>query len=140
MSNLNWQEPWLIWAVILAVGFPLLVIVIGEVIEQLKRQGNELASTLQAVKNLVLPSLALMILVRDVFKLDPQATPVKIIQTLFWVCAINAALSLINVLLFEQADGDSWRARMPKLLVDLCRVISILVGGAIVLRKFGVLT
>ncbi|GET42782.1 mechanosensitive ion channel family protein [Microseira wollei] len=135
MTNLNWQEPWLIWAVVLGVGFPLLVIIIGEVIQQLKRQGNAFASTLQAVKNLVLPSLALMILARDVFKLDPQGTPVKIIQTLFWICAINATLSLINLLLFEQAEADSWRARIPKLLVDLCRVMSILVGGAIVLSQ-----
>lgn len=135
MSNLNWQEPWLIWAVVLCIGFPLLVIVLGELIQQLKRRGNPIASTLQIVKNLVLPSLALMIFVRDVFKLDPQGTPLKIIQTMFWVCTINAALSLINVLLFEQAEADSWRARMPKLLVDLCRVISILVGGAIVLSQ-----
>ncbi len=135
MSNLNWHEPWLIWAVVLGIGFPLLVIVLGELIQQLQRRGNSIASTLQIVKNLVLPSLALMIFVRDVFKLDPQGTPVKIIQTMFWVCAINAALSLINVLLFEQAEADSWRARMPKLLVDLCRVISILAGGAIVLSQ-----
>ncbi|MGL5061909.1 MAG: cyclic nucleotide-binding domain-containing protein [Microcoleus sp.] len=135
MSNLNWHESWLIWAVILGIRFPLLVIVIGEIIQQLQRRGNKLASTLQAVKNLVLPSGALMIFARDVFKLAPQGTPVRIIQTLFWVCVINAALSLINVVLFEQADADSWRGRMPKLLVDLCRVMSILAGGAIVLSQ-----
>lgn len=47
MDNLNWQQPWLIWASVLCVGFPLLVIVLGEVIQRLKRQGNPLASTLR---------------------------------------------------------------------------------------------
>ncbi|MDQ2097626.1 MAG: mechanosensitive ion channel family protein [Tychonema bourrellyi B0820] len=135
MGNLNWQESGLIWVIVLGIGFPLLVILLGEVIQRLKRQGNPLASTLRTVKNLVLPSFALMIFVRDVFKLDPQATLVKVIQTLFWICVINAALSLINALLFEQAEADTWRGRMPKLLVDLCRVVSIFVGGAIVLSE-----
>lgn len=135
MGNLNLQEPWLIWVIVLGVGFPLLVILLGEVIQRLQRQKNPLASTLRTVKNLVLPSFALMIFVREVFKLDPEATLVKVIQTLFWICVINAALSLINALLFEQAEADTWRGRMPKLLVDLCRVVSILIGGAIVLSQ-----
>lgn len=135
MGNLNWQESGLIWVIVLGIGFPLLIIVLGELIQRFKRQGNPLASTLRAVKNLVLPSFALMIFVRDIFKFDPQTTLVKVIQTLFWICVINAALSLINALLFEQAEADTWRARMPKLLVDLCRVVSILVGGAIVLSQ-----
>ena len=135
MNNLNWHEHWFIWAVILGVGFPLLAIILGELVHRFKRQGNPIAATLQTVKNLVLPSFALMVFVREVFKLDPESALVKVIQTLFWICVINAALSLINVMLFEQAEKDSWRGRMPKLLVDLCRVISILVGGAIVLSQ-----
>lgn len=135
MGNLNLQEPWLIWAVVLGVGFPLLVIVLGEIIQRLKRQKNPIASTLRTVKNFVLPSSAVMVFVRDVLKLDPQGTLVKVIQTLFWISVINAVLSLIKVLLFEEAEKDSWRGRMPKLLVDLLRVLSILVGGAIVLSE-----
>lgn len=135
MGNLNWQESWLIWAIVLGVGFPLLIIVLGEMIQRLKRQGNPFASTLRTVKNLVLPSFTLMIFVRDVFNYDPQGILVKVLQTLFWICVINAALSLIKVLLFEQAAEGTWQARMPKLLVDLCRVISIVVGGAIVLSQ-----
>ena len=135
MNTLNWHESWFIWAVILGVGFPLLAMILGELVHRFKRQGNPISATLQTVKNLVLPSFALMIFVREVFKLDPESALVKVIQTLFWICVINAALSLINVLLFEQAEKDSWRGRMPKLLVDLCRVISILVGGAIVLSQ-----
>ncbi|MEZ2224888.1 mechanosensitive ion channel domain-containing protein [Microcoleus sp.] len=135
MGNLNWQEPWLRWALVLGVGFPLLVMILGEIIQRLKRQKNPIASTLQTVKNLVLPSFAVMVFVRDVFKFEPQGNLVKVLETLFWICVINALLSLINALLFEQAEEESWRGRMPKLLVDLCRVISILVGGAIVLSQ-----
>jgi small-conductance mechanosensitive channel len=42
-------------------------------------------------------------------------------------------LSLLNVILFEQAEADTWRSRVPKLLVDLARLFLILLGTAFVL-------
>ena len=36
-----------------------------------------------------------------------------------WADVIHAALSLLNVILFEQAEADTWRSRVPKLLIDL---------------------
>jgi len=39
----------------------------------------------------------------------------------------------LNVILFEEAEGNTWRARMPKLLIDLSKLFLVLVGSAIVL-------
>jgi small-conductance mechanosensitive channel len=54
------------------------------------------------------------------------------VETIFWVCVIHAALSLLNVVLFEQAEADTWRSRVPKLLIDLARLFLILLSTAFV--------
>jgi small-conductance mechanosensitive channel len=135
MNISNWHQAWFIWAIALGVGFPLLTIVLEEVIQQLKRRNNPLASTLQLVKNLVLPTFILLIFARDVFKLDQQGSLSKILSTLFWISTINIVLSVINVFLFERVETDkrAWQSRIPKLLINLVRLLAILVGGVIIL-------
>jgi small-conductance mechanosensitive channel/CRP-like cAMP-binding protein len=135
LNTSNWHETWFIWAIALGFGFPLLTLILEELIGQLKRRKHPFAATLQLVKNLVLPTFVLLIFVRDVFKLDQQGSLAKILATLFWISVINIALSLINLLLFEQAAQDSWQSRIPKLLIDICRFLAILIGGLLVLSK-----
>ncbi len=121
------------WAIALIICFPLLVIVLGELGYRMQRLGNPLAATLRIVRNLLLPVLTLMVFVQQILRLSPQNELVKTVQTLFWLCVIHAALSLFNDILFEQAKGDTWRTRVPKLLIDLVRLFVVLLGGAIVL-------
>ncbi|MBW4663989.1 MAG: mechanosensitive ion channel family protein [Chroococcus sp. CMT-3BRIN-NPC107] len=121
------------WAIALVVSFPLLVIGLGELIYRLQRQAKPLADTLRAVRNLVLPVFVFMLFGQYVLNLPSSNVLIKSIQTLFWLCIIHAALSLLNTILFGQARGDTWRSRVPKLLIDLFRLFLVLVGGAIVL-------
>lgn len=133
MSDLSFSNDWYTWAVIVGLGFPLLVILLGEVIYHLQRRGRPIAATLRVVKNLVLPVLMLMLLIRNVLNLDVNGNFPKLVETLFWISVIYASLSLFNVILFEEAEANTWRARMPKLLIDLSRLFLVLVGTAIVL-------
>jgi small-conductance mechanosensitive channel len=126
------QSSVLFWAIALVIGFPMLVIILGESIQRLRRRQVPLASTLRILRNLVLPVLAFMLFTRQVIRLEPGAFT-KSLETLFWICVIHAALSLLNVLLFEQATADTWRAKLPKLLIDLARLFLILLGTTIVL-------
>jgi small-conductance mechanosensitive channel len=123
----------LIWALTLIVGFPLLIIGLGELIYRLQRQQQPLAATFQLVRNLVLPVLVFWLFLRHVLQLPASGQFVKSIETLLWLSAIHAALSLLNAILFEQANVDTWRARVPKLLIDLLRLFLVSLGGAIVL-------
>ncbi len=122
-----------IWAIVLIVGFPLLVIVLGELSDRLQARGQPMAATLRVLRNWVLPVFAFLLFVRYVLKLAPDLDLVKSIETLFWLCIIHAALSLLNTILFEQAKADTWRSRMPKLLVDLSRLFLVGLGAVIVL-------
>lgn len=135
MNTSNWNEPWFIWAIVLGFGFPLLTIVLEEVIQQLKRRKNAFAPILQLVKNFVLPTFILLIFFRDVFRLDQQGPLSKILETLFLISALNIVLSLINVWLFDQVETESWQSRIPKLLINLCRFLSFLIGALLILSK-----
>ncbi len=115
------------------IGFPLLVVVLGELTYRLQRRGNPLAATLRVVRNLVLPVFVFMVFLQQVLKLPPTNELIKSVQTLFWLCVIHAALSCFNDIVFEQAEADTWRGRVPKLLIDLVRLFVVLLGGAIVL-------
>lgn len=133
MNNLSFANDWQTWAVIVGLGFPLLVVLLGEVIYHLQRRGRPLATTLVVVKNLVLPVLMLMLFTRNVLKLDVNDNFPKLVATLFWISVIYASLSLLNVILFEEAEANTWQARMPKLLIDLSKFFLVIVGSAIVL-------
>lgn len=133
MNNATLQTSILPWAIALVIIFPSLILVLGELIHRYQRQDRPLAATLRIIRNLLLPVLALMLFLQKVLQLDLRSTLVKGIQTLFWICLIHASLSLLNVVLFEQAQSNTWRSRVPKLLIDLSRLILILVGSAIVL-------
>ncbi len=122
-----------VWAIALIIGLALSVIILGEVIYRLQKRRKPLANTLQVVRNLVLPMFAFMLFVQYVLQRPASDDLVKSIQTLFWICVLHAALSLLNAIIFEQAKADTWRARVPKLLIDLFRLFLVLLGTAIVL-------
>ena len=120
------------WALLLIIGFPLCAVILGEMIQRQSQHRPALAKTLQIFRNLVLPILTFLLFAEHVLRLNVTDRSFKLLQTLFWICVIHASLSLLNSLLFEQAGGNTWRSRFPKLLIDLSRLILILVGVAFV--------
>jgi small-conductance mechanosensitive channel len=133
MNTSVMQSSTLGWAIVLVISFPLLTIILGEVIHRLKRRGKPLAATLRIVRNLIVPVLVFLLFMQKVLLLDEDGRLIKTVQTLLWVCVIHASLSLLNVVLFEEAEADTWRSKVPKLLIDLSRLLFILAGTAIVL-------
>jgi small-conductance mechanosensitive channel len=137
LGNQNMLQPssnqLFVWAIALIIGLALSVIILGEVIYRLKHRRRPLAATLQVVRNLVLPMFAFMLFVQYVLQRPASDDLVKSVQTLFWICVLHASLSLLNAIIFEQAKADTWRARVPKLLIDLFRLFLVLLGTAIVL-------
>jgi small-conductance mechanosensitive channel len=122
-----------IWGIGLIIGLPLVTILLGEWIHRLKRRKLAFASTVRLLRDVLLPMLALLFFLQHLLLLDPASRVYKTVETIFWVCVIHASLSLLNVMLFEQAGADTWRSRVPKLLIDLARLFLILLGSAFVL-------
>ena len=133
MQNSFWSQDWFVWGAILIIGFPFLTLLLGEIIYRAKSKDKLLVATLQIVRNLIFPSLALFILLNKILGLSQDTTPLRLVQTGLWLFTIHGSLTLINGLLFNQAQAGSWQANVPRLFRDLSRVFLILCGVAIVL-------
>ena len=119
-------------AATLVVGFPLLLLLLTELINSGQRHRWRLTPTLRALRNLVVPALAVMLFVTNVWQLPADDIFVRLVQTSFWLCVLYAALSFVNDGVFGAATRGSWQERVPKLLRDLARAILIAIGAAII--------
>lgn len=133
MQENFWQQDWFIWGALLIVGFPLMTLLLGEIIYRAKSKDKVLTATLRIVRNLIFPSLALFILLNKIIGLSEDTTPLRLVQTGLWLFTIHGSLTVINGLLFDSAKTGTWQANVPRLFRDLSRVFLILCGVAIVL-------
>ncbi len=133
MDKSFWQQSAFLWGLSLIIIFPLLTLVLGEVILAIQKKYKYLVGVVEIIRNFIIPSFALYILLNKILGISPDTTPVQIIQTIAGVCTIHALLTLMNGLLFGSARVGTWQANTPKLFRDLIRFFLILVGTAIVL-------
>ncbi len=127
------RREWFLWGVGLVLVFQVGVVVLGEVAWRLQRRGRAASALFRIVRNMVLPVLVAFAFLTRVVGADPASPLVRIVETLFWVTVLYAGFSAVNVLVFEEAAADTWRARVPQLFLDLTRLLMVLVGAAIVL-------
>lgn len=124
-----------LWVFVLVLGFPLLMLLLGEALRWLQRHQPNFVAPLAILRNWTLPALALYLLLVELLARPRSAVGVRISETLVWITLILAALSLLNVILFEGAPQGSWQAKVPKLFRDLGRFLLVLIGSAIVLSS-----
>ena len=123
----------LAWSAGLTLALPFLLIVMGELLLRLRRAKHPLVSPIAETRSVLLPMLATLVIMVKVIGLDFDAIPVRLVETLFWLIVVHAALSFLNAVLFARAKEGSWQARLPGLFVDLIRVVLVLVCAAIIL-------
>lgn len=131
MINLYWLTPTLL----LTLGFPLLMIILGEIILRLQRRKSRFANLLITLRNLVFPFLASFIFLFQVLQLDRESVWVRLSETFLWVTLIYFGLTFVNQIFFSDAAKGSWQDNIPNLLLDLSRTILVLVGTAIVISN-----
>jgi small-conductance mechanosensitive channel len=123
----------LYWLAAVAIGFPVVMVVLGELILRLRRAGRPIATTLGYVRALVMPLVALYILLNHVLELPIDHKADDIVLTLLWIAVIYTALSFVDDVVFADAREGSWQSKVPRLFIELTRVVLILLGGAFVL-------
>ena len=121
------------WALALAIAFPVVSVTLAEVALRLQRAGRPLAAPVGLVRDLILPALAALVLLTKVIGWQFAATPVRLVQTVFWLFVVNAALSFLNAVLFAGARKGTWQEKMPRLFVDMTRGLIVLICLAVVL-------
>jgi small-conductance mechanosensitive channel len=131
MSDL-WTSSWFYWAVGVAVGLPVGLILLTEWQHALVRKKSFLARPVALLRNYLLPLGALLLLLVKATQVSTGDTPVKVIATLFGFVVLVLLLSGVNATLFQAAPEGTWRKRIPAIFVDVARFVLIAVGVGII--------
>ncbi|MGK2880029.1 MAG: mechanosensitive ion channel domain-containing protein [Mycobacterium sp.] len=124
--------PWFYWAIGVAIGLPILLVILTEIHHALIRRGNRLASAVALLRNYILPLGALLLLLVKATEISANATPVRIIGTVLGFVVLVLVLSGLNATLFQGAPEGSWRKRIPSIFLDVARFIVIAIGLAFI--------
>lgn len=123
--------PWVFWAIVLAVGVPVLLVVLTELIGFCVRRGSAAAKPLRMLRNYVIPVAALFALLVFASQSPAEQVWARIVATVLGFLVILLVLSAFNVALFANAKPGTWRERIPSIFVDLARLGLIVLGLAV---------
>src|ERR1700710_326247 len=127
------DAPWFYWAVGVAVGFPICLVLLTELHNALRRRGSALARPVHLVRNYVLPLAALLLLLVQAIQVSGETTPVRVVATVFGFVVLVLLLSGLNATMFQGAPEGSWRKRIPSIFLDVARFALIAVGVGLML-------
>ncbi|MFM2431882.1 MAG: hypothetical protein RLZZ511_3095 [Cyanobacteriota bacterium] len=125
-------EPWFRWVGGLSLGMPLMMLMLTEILEQLKRLNSPLIEVVKLSRQWIVPLAAAILLLHEVIGIPLETPLLKCLRTAIWLAMIVATLSAMNAVIFKQASEDSWQAKVPSILIDLGRTVLVLVGLAII--------
>ncbi len=129
----SWEASWFAWAIVVAIGLPVALVILTEVRAALRRRGSALARPVSVVRNYLLPLGALLLVLLKTTEISAQATPIRIVSTAFGFVLLLLALSGLNATLFQGAPEGSWRKRIPSIFLDVARLVLIAIGLALIL-------
>ncbi|MFM8251302.1 MAG: mechanosensitive ion channel domain-containing protein [Planctomycetota bacterium] len=126
------QMPELPSAIALAVGFPLVLLFLNELIGASERRGKVWSPHLRTLRNLIAPSVALLAFVRLILKYPQESFTSQMVETIVWVFLLYATLGFVNDIVFGWAQTDSWRQKVPTLFRDLLRAMLVAIGAMVI--------
>ncbi|ASW89784.1 mechanosensitive ion channel domain-containing protein [Mycobacterium marseillense] len=122
---------WFYWAVGIAIGLPVGMILLTELHDALRRRQSLLARQVALLRNYLLPLAALLLLLVQASGIPAGDIPVRILTTVFGLLVVVLLLSGLNATVFESAPEKSWRKRLPTIFIDVARIALICVGLAV---------
>lgn len=132
MSGLTGQS-WFWPAVIIVVGMPITLVILGELHSVLVRRHSAFARPVAWLRGFVIPVLALWLLLREIDGEHSDYTITRVVATVFGFAVIMLLLNGIDAVLFGNPRPGTWRDRMPGIFVDIARLILVVIGLGILL-------
>ena len=120
-----------VWALALAVGLPLALIIATELGFALARRRHPSTVWMRRTRIWVLPAIAAVSYLRAVLGLPGDNAWVRLAETATWVAIVIVALGAANAVVFEAAPVGSWQQRVPRLLRDLVRTLLVAIAAAL---------
>ncbi len=124
-------EGWAWWAIALAVGVPVVLVILTEILGALTRRGSPAAVPVRLLRNWVVPVAALFGLLAFAVQSPADQVWVRVVATVLGFLLILLVLSSFNVALFANAKPGSWRERIPSIFVEIVRLLLVVVGLAL---------
>jgi small-conductance mechanosensitive channel len=126
------DAPWFYWAVGVAIGFPILLVMLTELQNALRRRDSSLTRPVYLLRTYILPLGALLILLVQAMQISGETTPVRLVATVFGFVVLVLLLSGLNATLFQGAPEGSWRKRIPSIFLDVARFALIAIGVGLI--------
>ena len=119
------------WGLLLIVGVPLLILLLGEWIERQRAHGQSarLTGAIANFRNLVLPLLTLRLILQYILGLDPTLLLVRIVETLFWLVLLYSCLSLVTLLVHAPGTVQQGEFELPRVWGELLRMVLVIGVG-----------
>ena len=124
--------PWFYWSIIIAAGLPTVLVLLTELQHALERRGAFLARPVGLLRTFIVPLGALLLLLVQTTSVSVEATPIRILSTVFGILILIMVLSGVSATVFDSAPAGSWRRRVPTIFVDVARFAIIAVGVAMI--------
>lgn len=124
-------DGWMWWALAIAVGIPVLLVALTEVMTYLQQRGNPALGPVRMLRNYVVPVGGLLVLLALALQSPRDQVWVRIVATVLGLLLILLLLSGLNVALFSNARAGSWRERTPKIFIEIARLLLVVVGLAL---------
>jgi len=125
------HSSWFYWAVGIAVGLPVALILLTELHDALVRRNSRLARQVRLLRNYLLPLGALLLLLVQASQVPARDISVRLLTTVFGLLVLLLLLSGLNATVFQGAPEKSWRRRLPAIFLDVARFALIGVGLAL---------
>ncbi|MEM8638715.1 MAG: mechanosensitive ion channel family protein [Cyanobacteria bacterium P01_G01_bin.54] len=134
------MEPSLLfWGLALITGVPILTLVLGEGIERLERQRNPLVPFLRRARTYLLPTVALLLVLKTIVSLSEPILLLRLLETGVWLAASLTLLALMSSLFATGEKARRWQVPVPNLFFQFVRALAILiVAGYVMATIWGV--
>lgn len=127
-------QSWFWPALVVIIGLPVVLLVLGEVHSSMVRTGNPGARIVLVVRNVLAPLGAVLILFTQIPQSGGPSTGftwAKVVATAFGFVVILVLLGGLNLAVFVTARQGTWRNRIPSIFVEIARVLLIVVCVAV---------
>jgi small-conductance mechanosensitive channel len=130
MSRL-FDQPVTVWAAVLVLALPALIVAAGELQERLRRRGSPFEKPAGTVRNLIIPVVALWALLVFVVDVGRDIFWAQIVATVAVLALAAAVLQVLRPLVLRaRAQGKTPGKRAaPELLLMIPRLAVVLVAG-----------
>ncbi len=114
------ESNYVTWSLGAIVLVPVLLVVLSELIDRCRRQENEYTSILVMLRDLVLPLLVVVVVLRHVFNVSDLNLPTNILSTLFWCTSIVLIYRFTRTFLRkDENQEENWRHYIPQMFLQL---------------------